>query len=137
MPAAAVGQAGFSCVLKVGGVTVGEAKDVNLTLQRGEVEDTARDTNGFRSYIPGLGEWNIEFTLLKKYPESAVMGAIRTAFMAAAVLEDVEMIDASGYGWGGDVAVTNFSENQPFEDAVAISVTFRGRGIPEQITPAS
>lgn len=133
----AEGQAGFSCSLKVGGVSVGEAKEVNLDLKRGEVEDTARDTNGFRSFIPGLGEWSITFTLLKKYPESAVMDQIREAFLAADVLEDVEMVDKQGYGWGGDVAVTNFSEKQPFDNAVAVDVTFRGRGIPTQIAPAS
>jgi predicted secreted protein len=133
----AVGQAGFSCVLTVGGVLVGEARDVKINMSRGEVEDSARDTGGFRSFIPGLGEWSLEFMLLKKSPESSAMAAIRAAFLAGTVVEDVRMVDDFNNGWEGDVAVTNFSENQPYEDAVAIDVTFRGRGVPVQITNGS
>jgi len=132
-----VGQAGFSCVLSIGGVEVGEAKDVKINMSRGEVEDSARDTGGFRSFIPGLGEWSLEFMLLKKDPESSAMAAIRAAFLAGTVVEDVRMVDDFNNGWEGDVAVTNFSENQPYEDAVAIDVTFRGRGVPVQITNGS
>ena len=113
------------------------AKDVTLNMTRSEIEDTARDTNGWRSYIPGLAEWTIDFMLLKKYPESTAMAAIRTAFINGTVLATVQIVDSSGYGWTGDVAVTNFTENQPYEDALAIDCTFRGRGVPTQVTPSS
>lgn len=127
------GQAGFDCTITIGGVEIGEAKDVTVNLTRSEIEDTARDTNGWRSYIAGLAEWTIEFNLLKKYPRSTAAQAIETAFVNGTVLTNVRMLDKEGFGWSGDVVVTDYSENQPYEDVVANSVTFRGRGVPTQV----
>jgi len=133
----ASGHAGFSAVLKIGGEEVTEAKDVTVNLTRSEIEDTARDTNGWRSFIAGLAEWTIEFNLLKKYPRSTPASAIETAFLNGTILTNVRVEDAEGYGITGDAVVTDYTEEQPYEDVVANSITLRGRGEPTQVSPSS
>ena len=58
-----MGQAGFECVLSVGGVTVGIAKDVTPTISREPIDDTTRGGAGWKEWVSGLVEWGVRFTL--------------------------------------------------------------------------
>jgi len=133
------GMAGFDCVLKIGGTEVGIAQDVDVSMTRDEIEDTTRANVGWKSFIAGLAEGTITFTLLNDRPNdtAGIIAAVQAAFMAGTVIEDVEFLDRDGYGWKSDVAVTEFSRGEPLNDAVTFSTTFRVRGIPEEITPSS
>lgn len=133
----ASGNAGFRSVLKIGSDTIFEFRNTSFNCTRGEIEDTARDTDGWKSFVAGLGEWEISGELVVKYPASTAAETILAAFLAGTNVEDVQMTDASGYGWIGDVAITNCSEEHPFEDVVTRSVTMKGRGAPVRVTPTS
>ena len=134
---AAAGQAGFDCTLFVDSNELTDGKDVTVNLKRGEIDDTARDTNGWRSRIPGLGEWSIDVTLIKKFPASTAAAALETAFYAGTIISEVKALDKNGYGLKGECSVVDFTEKQPYENVVEISVKLSGHGIPTKITPAS
>lgn len=130
----ATGLAGISCILKVGTDVLTEARNVTFNNTRESIEDTARDTvTGYKSFIGGLGEWSIEFELVKKYPVSTAAAAVKTAFLANTTLSNVSVLDSEGNGFKGDTAVTNYTENQPNADVVTISVTLSGRGTPTEV----
>ncbi len=129
------GQAGVDCVLKVGANEVVEARDVTVTVQVQTVEDTSRASDGWKSFIAGLGTWSVSFNAVSARPWSTSLTALKTSFVAREPVEDVTMTDAEGYGWSGEVIVTQFAESQPLTGVVTVSVTLQGRGAPEQVTP--
>ena len=71
------------------------------------------------------------------YPRTTAARAIETAFLNGAVLSSVQVEDKEGNGLLGDTVVTDFTENQPYEDVVMNSVTLRGRGEPTQVGSGS
>lgn len=128
--------AGFDAVLKIGGVTVGEAQDVTLGMTRDEIEITTRDNVGWKTFIPGLAEMTVDFTLLNDRPNANV-DLIETAFLAGDVVEDVDILDKDGYGFNADMAVLDFSRSEPLQDAVSISVSFKASTTPTKVVPAT
>lgn len=130
----ASGLAGINCILKIGTDILYEARNVTFNNTRESIEDTARDTTtGYKSFIGGLGEWSVEGEIVKKYPVSTAAEAVKTAFLANSNLSNVQVLDSQGNGFKGDVAVTNYTENQPNADVVTISFTFSGRGTPTEV----
>lgn len=129
------GQAGVDCVLKVGANEVVEARDVAISVEVQPVEDTSRTSDGWRSFIAGLGTWSVSFHAVSARPWSTSLTALKTSFAAREPVEDVTMTDAEGFGWTGEVIVTEFAESQPIGGVVTIAVSLQGRGAPEQVTP--
>ena len=135
-PATPQGSAGFKAELAHSGTKIGEARDITLSLTRGEVETTSQDTEGWKSFVPGLAEATAEFTLYRKHPESAGANVLRTAFMQGTVVTGLSLKDEFGYGWQFDGVVTDMSEDWSFESAIQNSVSLRVTGIPVQISPS-
>ena len=135
--AKARGTAGWKCKLLIGATAVGEARDVNITLERGEVDVTSYETDGWADYAAGLARWGGDFTLYYKMPATQAATTLFSAFIEGTVVENVSFLREDGSGFKGDIVVTNFSEERPFEGAVARRIQFRGAGIPEQLSAST
>ena len=129
------GVAGFDCELKVGGVTAGKAQNVDITTSRGVIVTTTRDSNGWRSIIPGVAQWNISNDQLW-IPSNAALSALLTAYWARAQVA-IEALDADGYGFSGNAYVTELKRGEPLEDGVTCSITLEGDGALVRVTPGS
>ena len=105
---------------------MGNVKDVSLNLEAGEADITTRANQGWRATAPTLRECTAEFEMLWK-PGDDGFEAIKTAFLTASTLRLAVLTgerDAPGTeGPLGDFSITNFSRNEPLEEAVMVSVT--------------
>ena len=101
-------------------------KDVSLTLEAGEADVTTRANQGWRATAPTLRECTAEFEMLWK-PGDPGFEAIKTAFLSSAPLRLAVLTGESATsgteGPLGDFSITNFSRNEPLEEAVMVSVT--------------
>lgn len=129
------GQAGLDCVLKVGDNEVVEARDVTVSIQTQALDATCRGSDGWKSSVAGLRAWSASFTAISIRPWSTSLTALKTGFVNRETVENVTMVDAEGYGWTGNVIVTQFVESQPLAGVVSVNVTLLGDGAPEQVTP--
>lgn len=105
---------------------MGNVKDVSLNLEAGEADITTRANQGWRATAPTLRECTAEFEMLWR-PGDTGFEAIKIAFLTASTLRLAVLTgasDASGTeGPLGDFSITNFSRNEPLEEAVMVSVT--------------
>jgi len=105
---------------------MGNVKDVSLNLEAGEADITTRANQGWRATAPTLREYTAEFEMLWR-PGDTGFEAIKIAFLTASTLRLAVLTgasDASGTeGPLGDFSITNFSRNEPLEEAVMVSVT--------------
>ena len=109
---------GMECVLSIAGGEVKNVQDVTVTLSAGEADVTTRGNRGWRQTVPTLRECTIEFTMLY-LPSDATFAALHAAF------ESGDTVDVSVEGISGKFGVTNFSYEQPLEDAVKVNVTLK------------
>ena len=105
---------------------MGNVKDVTLSLEANEADVTTRANSGWRATAPTLRECTCEFNMIWK-PGDAGFEAIKTAFLTAgtvalAVLTGAHNADGAE-GPVGNWSITNFSREEPLEDAVTVSVT--------------
>jgi predicted secreted protein len=120
------GVAGFNCVLKAGGNTVGKAQDVELPMTATEVDTSTRDGAGWKSFIQGLKEWGATIDHLW-VPSNAAYQALRDAFLNGTEIA-VEFEDDGGDGFSGNALVMGLTLGQPLDDAVTIPITIKGNG---------
>ncbi len=109
---------GMDCILTIGGSEVKNVQDVTINLSAGEADVTTRGNSGWRQTVPTLRECTIEFTMLY-LPGEGTFDALLAAFNSG------DTIDASCEGISGKWGVTNFSYEQPLEDAVKVNVTLK------------
>ena len=132
---------GIDCKLYYSGTAVTEAgeysgisneitvvKDVTLNLETGEADVTSRSNNGWRATRATLKEGSIEFEVLWD-PEDAAFTALLDAWKNKAEIAMAAMdgaIDTAGsQGLAGNFTVTNFTRNEPLEEAVTVNVTLK------------
>ncbi|MDO5554355.1 MAG: phage tail tube protein [Planctomycetia bacterium] len=109
---------GMECVLSIGGAEVKNVQDVTVTLSAGEADITTRGNRGWRQTVPTLRECTIEFTMLY-LPGDTTFDTLHEAF------ESGDTVAVSVEGISGQFGVTNFSYEQPLEDAVKVNVTLK------------
>ena len=103
-------------------------KDVTLNLEAGEADVTTRANQGWRATAPTLRECTAEFEMLWK-PGNTGFDAIKTAFLTTATIAlavltgDKAVSDTEGPR--GDFSITNFSRNEPLEEAITVNVTVK------------
>lgn len=100
---------------------VENVKDVTLNMESGEADVTTRKADGWKAYVATLKEASLEFTILYD-PEDDDYKAFNTAYMTNQPIAFF-VTDGSGEGLDADFSITNFSMEQPLEEAVSISVT--------------
>ena len=135
---------GYDCVLYYNNGTVGSpswleidtVRDVTLNLERNEIDDTSRTTNGWRSRLAGLAQWGADFEMIYNTANTAWQ-KVRESFFLNTSIEvlvldgDITVDDQEGIR--GTVFVTNFERAEPLEEAVTNSTTFVGSGTPNWV----
>ncbi len=102
-------------------------KDVTLNLEAGEADVTTRANGGWRATVATLKDGSIEFEMVWDTGDAGFT-AIRDAYLNNTPIEMAVMdgdITASGTyeGLRASMAITNFSRNEPLEEAITVSVT--------------
>jgi len=109
-------------------VELPNVKDLTLSLERGEADVTTRANNGWRATVGTLRDGSIEFEMVWDTADAS-FAAIRDAFFAGTPIELAVMdgdIAASGSeGLRASFSVTNFSRNEPLEEAMTVSVSLK------------
>ena len=102
-------------------------KDVTLNLETSEADITTRAANGWKQTAPTLKDGTLEFEMLKD-PDDADFSTFNQAYFADTALS-MFISDGSGNGVEGDFVITNFSEEEPLEEAVSVKVTMKPTNI--------
>ena len=103
-------------------------KDVTLNLEAGEADVTTRGNNGWRATVATLKDASIEFEMVW---DSADLDfeAIRDAFLNKTAIElavmDGDITVVGNQGLRASCMVTNFTRNEPLEEAISVSVTVK------------
>lgn len=120
--------AGFSCKMFRGtaGAETPETEmtnvtDVTINLSAAQISATTRATAGWEAFIQGLKTGSVDFSMMYD-ADDADYQALHTAFMSGTAMSFF-FSDGEGNGLVGDYVITNFSESQPLNDAVSISVS--------------
>lgn len=115
-------------------------KDLTLNLETGKADVTTRGSGGWRQSAATLKSGTIEFEMIWD-PSDAGFTEIKTAWenstslAIAALTEAKDEVNSEGL-WA-DMVVTNFSLNQPLEEAQTVSVSLepaRSSVAPEWVT---
>jgi hypothetical protein len=99
-------------------------KDVTLNLETGESDVTTRASNGWRATIATLKNGSVEFTLIWD-PDDAGFTAIKDAYFGNSAIAMAVLDGEGGSGLDADFAVTNFTRNEPLEEAITVNVTVK------------
>ena len=101
-------------------------KDLTLNLETGEADVTTRGNQGWRATVATLKDGSIEFEMVWDTSDSG-FAAIKDAYFDNAAIGfaimDGDIAVAGSQGLQADFSVTNFSRNEPLEEAVTVSVT--------------
>ena len=101
---------------------LGNVKDLTLNLETGEADVTTRAAAGWRATIATLKEGSIEFEMIWD-TEDAGFTAIKDAFFNNTAIALAVLDGEAGSGLDADFSITNFSRNEPLEEAITVSVT--------------
>ena len=99
-------------------------KDVTLNLETGESDVTTRASNGWRATIATLKNGSVEFTLIWD-TEDAGFTAIKNAYFNNTAIALAVLDGEGGSGLDADFSVTNFTRNEPLEEAITVNVTVK------------
>lgn len=103
------------------------AKDVTLNMEKGEADVTTRANNGWRATAATLKEASVEFEMVWDTADAGFT-AIKDAFLNNTVV-GLQVLDGptagtpAGQGLQADFNITNFTRNEPLEEAITVSVT--------------
>jgi hypothetical protein len=105
-------------------ILMDNVKDVTLNLSTGEADVTTRGNNGWRATAATLKEGSVEFQMVWDTDDLGFV-AIKDAWFAAGPIALMFLDDVAGSGSGldADFVITNFSRNEPLEEAVTVDVT--------------
>lgn len=98
--------------------------DVTLNHETGEADVTTRANNGWRATGATLKECTIEFEMIWK-PSDAGFVAVKNAWInnTTIALAAITGNTSGDEGPVGDFSITNFSRQEPLEEAIKVSVT--------------
>ena len=96
-------------------------KDLTLNLESGEADVTTRKTEGWRASVATLKEASLDFSILYD-TDDPDYNAFADAYFDNAPLA-LFVTDGNGTGLDADFSITNFSIEQPLEEAISVSIT--------------
>ena len=103
-------------------------KDANLNLETGEADVTTRGNAGWKATLATLKSGSIEFEAVWDNEDDG-FSALQQAYFGNQTIEIAAMdgdITASGSeGLRATMSVTNFSRNEPLEEAITANVTLK------------
>jgi hypothetical protein len=97
-------------------------KDLTLNLETGEADVTTRGNQGWRATIATLKDGSVEFEMIWDSGDAGFT-AIKTAYFTNSPLSLAILDGENGEGLDADFSITNFSRNEPLEEALSVSVT--------------
>jgi hypothetical protein len=120
----------YYCVAGIGGTPtwtlLGNVKNVTLNLQKGEADVTTRANNGWKATAATLKEGSIEFEMVWD-PADTGFTAIKDAYFNNTLIGMAAMDGAvattGSQGLWADCAITDFTRDEPLEDAISVKVT--------------
>ena len=102
---------------------VTNATDIEVSLNCDAVDVTARNSGAFKVYIPGMIDAELSFKIFADASDTQ-LNIIRSAWLARTpIAVKVELGD--GYAFQCDAIVTDMSNSQTVDDAVAYNVTLK------------
>lgn len=111
-------------------VEVTNCKDVTLTLEKNDTDVTTRGSGGWRATIGVLKDATIEFTMIWDTDDPNFQ-IIKEAFLAGTstpvnvAVMDGDIEEAGSEGFRALCIVTNFTRNEPLEEALTVDVSLR------------
>lgn len=102
-------------------------KDVTLTLETGEADVTTRAANGWRITKSTLKTATLEFTMVWNTTDAGFT-AIESAFFNGTAIALAALDGSGGSGIDADWNITQFSREEPLEDALTVKVTCKPNG---------
>ncbi len=129
--------AGMDILLKVNVADSGSpANYVAIAGQRGATLNRSRDTidttckdsaGGWKTSIAGMGEWSIDTDGIL-IDGDANFAKLEQAFLNREILK-VQMVNSkTKAGYEGDVVITDFPLEAPYDDAMTYSLSLAGAG---------
>ena len=107
---------------------IDNVKDVTLNLETGEADVTTRANNGWRATAATMKDGSVEFEMVWDTADAGFT-AIQEAYFDNTSLEfavmDGDIATSGTQGLRATMAVTNFSRNEPLEEAITVSVTIK------------
>lgn len=104
------------------------AKDVTLNLETGEADVSTRGNNGWRAILATLKEGSIEFESIWDTADEG-FAALRQAYFNNTAIEmavmDGDITETGSEGLRASMSVTNFTRNEPLEEAITASITLK------------
>ena len=97
-------------------------KDVTLNLETGEADVTTRGNQGWRATVATLKNGSVEFEMIWETGDAGFT-AIRQAYFNNTAIALAILDGESGEGLDADFSITNFTRNEPLEEAITVSVT--------------
>ncbi|MCG3128259.1 MAG: hypothetical protein CHACPFDD_03136 [Phycisphaerae bacterium] len=97
-------------------------RDVTVSAEAGEADVTTRANSGWRATVATLRECSIEFEMVWD-PADAGFAAVKTAYLNSELIAFKALDQAGGTGVDADFSITSFTQSQPLEEAITVSVT--------------
>lgn len=101
-------------------------KNVTLSLQKGEADVTTRANNGWKATAGTLKEGSIEFEMVWDTSDTGFT-AIKDAYFNNTAIGiaamDGGIASPGSQGLWADCMITDFSRDEPLEDAISVKVT--------------
>jgi len=97
-------------------------KDVTLNLETGEADVTTRAAQGWRATIATLKEGSVEFEMIWD-TEDTGFSALKNAYFNNTPIALAILDGENGSGLDADFSITNFTRNEPLEEALTVSIT--------------
>jgi hypothetical protein len=109
---------------------VTNCKDLTLTLEKNDADVTVRGNNGWRAIVGVLKDATIEFTMVWD-TDDLNFQTIKDAFLASTntpinvAVMDGDITTSGSEGLRALCIVTNFTRNEPLEEAITVDVSLR------------
>jgi len=97
-------------------------RNVTLNLETGEADVTTRGNQGWRATVATLKNGTVEFEMLWDTGDAGFT-AIKDAYFNNTPIALAILDGDNGEGLDADFSITNFSRNEPLEEAITVSVT--------------
>jgi len=103
-------------------------RKAGLSAEAGEADVTTRANDGWRATVGTLKDGSIEFEMVWD-TEDAGFSALQSAYFDDTSVElavmDGDIEEAGSQGLRASFVVTNFTRNEPLEEAMTVSVTLK------------
>jgi hypothetical protein len=113
-------KAGYKAVLTIGGVTVGKARDVTVTMDKTLADASVRDGNGFWGRCPALRGISISADQLWVEDDAGLL-AIESAWLNDTLVA-IQIVDITGgKGWSFNGYIGTLEKGEPLNDVQTFS----------------